>query len=135
MTLGAMHCSHANYIFNSWDRMTNRQVGEQVNIPTGGPAGTTHFLSPRVAAGAPWLLARPSWRSSCTRHSLIRGKGRMWTRKWEPSVGRGTFWNAMWGLGFSCRSKAKGYKQMCYIVLQPVSSNFIVVLYLSYPKD
>lgn len=31
-----------------------KQAGQgTMNIPTGGPAGTTHFLSPRVAGGAP----------------------------------------------------------------------------------
>ena len=74
-------------------------------IPTGGPAGTTHFFSTLEAGGAFWFLARFSCINSCTRVSLILGKGRIWTRKWDPSVGRGTFWNAIWGFGFSCNIK------------------------------
>lgn len=86
------------------------------HVPTGGPAGTTHFLSARVVivmAGVLGCLARPSASSRSTFSSSSRGKGITCTRRWEPSVGRGTFWNAMWGLGFSCNGpfNNKTYRQ------------------------
>lgn len=73
----------------------------KLSLPTGGPAGTTHFLSGRVDGGALTCFATPSCSSCSTLSSPSRGKGTWCTRRWDPSDGRGTFWNAMWGFGFS----------------------------------
>lgn len=73
-------------------------------IPTGGPAGTTHFFSGRVDGGVLLCFATPSCTIFSTFSSSSKGNGTWCTRKWDPSDGRGTFWNAMWGFGFSYRT-------------------------------
>ena len=81
------------------------------DIPTGGPAGTTHFFSGRGTAGVAACLAAASSSSPSTLSSCRGGKGTWCTRKWEPSEGRGTFWNAMWGLGFSYGTTTTRHKR------------------------
>lgn len=81
------------------------------HLPTGWPAGTTHFLIGRLqGTGAPWFLTNPCCRNASTRSGSSLGKGTTWTRKCDPSEGRGTFWKAVWGLGFSCQ--AEKYSQL-----------------------
>lgn len=89
----------------------------KVTIPTGGPAGTTHFFSDRVEGGALLCLATPSCIIFSTSWSSSRGKGTWCTRRWDPSEGRGNFWNAMWGFGFSystCEEDTQLYVQWIY---------------------
>lgn len=82
-------------------------AGLKLSIPTGGPAGTTHFLSGRADGGMLLCLATPSCIIFSTFSSSSRGKGTWCTRRWEPSDGRGTFWNAMWGFGFSYGTRTR----------------------------
>lgn len=71
-------------------------------IPTGGPAGTTHFFSARAGRGVLLCFAAPSSSIFSTFAASSMGNGTWCTRRWDPSDGRGTFWNAMCGFGFSC---------------------------------
>lgn len=85
----------------------------QSAIPTGGPAGTTHFFSGLADGGALLCFAIPSCTIFSTFSSCSRGKGTWCTRRWDPSEGRGTFWNAMCGFGFSCRTHTLTHFKSC----------------------
>lgn len=99
----AGHCKRLTDIMGG---VSTRTTGIMA-IPTGGPAGTTNFFSSRVATGVLLILATPSCITFSTFSSSSRGKGTWCTRRWDPSDGRGTFWKAMWGLGFSCRNTGR----------------------------
>lgn len=97
LTTGRHHGLHFTLVMHNGDQA----------VPTGGPAGTTNFFSSRVATGVLLSLATPSSIIFSTFSSSSRGKGTWCTRRWDPSDGRGTFWKAMWGFGFSCRNTGK----------------------------
>lgn len=112
-------CSPSSYyklIMRSWEAFHTHQwefiQDRDQAVPTGGPAGTTNLFSGRVAGGVLLCLATPSCIIFSTFSSSSRGKGTWCTRRWDPSDGRGTFWKAMWGFGFSCRNTGSR-SEMC----------------------